>query len=577
LCLAAACGSEAVTDVDPTSTSASTGTPASSGASGGGGSSAANGGSSVASASGGSSGTSGSGGTTASGTTSAGGSGGSGGGSLGASCQMAGQCQTGFCVDGVCCDTACDTECESCALMAKEGNCSPHPVKTDPEVECSSGGYCDGKGWYADGDAHWAKGFGEAGNEYSLASASGPNGEIAITGYAQSTLNFGGQALPPGGGDDVFLAVFDTAGQHIFSKRAGDGAGQYGTGVAIDKSGNVYVCGHFQSSINFGGATLGSFGGFDIFVAKYDKTGAHLWSKRFGDGSADFAESITVDSNDRPILTGSFGGTINFGGAVLTSSAGEDLYLAKLETNGDHALSKRFAASGNAYGYAVAVGPSDEVVAVGDFDGTIDFGSGPHSANATKSAFVARFDANFVPTGSATYGTSGKTQPRAVAIGSTGDIVVSGFFDGSIDFGGGLLTTAGSNDVFLVRFNAQLMHDFSKRWGSFLNQQSYGVALDAHDNIVMVGGFNGILEFAPLVQILSSGEDDVFVVKFAWDGTPLWQRLAADVYTDRARDVSIDTLGNIAVVGNYIGALDWGYGPLPAPGGAEIFLSRLEP
>jgi hypothetical protein len=469
--------------------------------------------------------------------------------------------------------------------MSKAGSCSPHDAGTDPETECKKNRFCDGKGWCAEGTAYWAKGFGQSGNEYSLASASGPSGEIAITGYAQSILNFGGQNLPAGGGDDVFVAVFDTAGQHIFSRRGGDGAGQYGAGVAIDSKSNVYVCGHFQGALNLGGTTLGSYGGFDIFVAKFDKTGAHLWSKRFGDGSSDYCERLTVDKNDRPVFTGSFAGSIEFGGNTHTSNAGQALFVARLETTGDYSLSKHFDGSGDACGYAVSVGPSGDIVVVGDFNGNIDLGSGPKNAGAPKSAFVARFDSNLALTAHSVHGSSGITQPRAVDIASNGDVVVSGFFTGNLDFGGGVMSSAGDNDVFMVRFDSNLTHDFSWRFGDPLNQQSFGVALDAHDNIVMVGGFNGILEFPPLVPILSSGEDDVFVVKFAWDGTPLWRRLAADVSTDRARDVSIDDEGNISIVGNYIGVpppiggggLDWGYGPLPSPGGADIFIARLQP
>ncbi len=42
------------------------------------------------------------------------------------------------CVDGFCCDTACDGACRSCALAGSEGRCSNHPIATDPESECAA-------------------------------------------------------------------------------------------------------------------------------------------------------------------------------------------------------------------------------------------------------------------------------------------------------------------------------------------------------------------------------------------------------------------------------------------------------
>lgn len=53
----------------------------------------------------------------------------------GQGCQAGTECASGFCVDGVCCDSACDGVCESCAAPTP-GECSPVPADTDPESEC---------------------------------------------------------------------------------------------------------------------------------------------------------------------------------------------------------------------------------------------------------------------------------------------------------------------------------------------------------------------------------------------------------------------------------------------------------
>jgi uncharacterized protein (AIM24 family) len=178
---------------------------------------------------------------------------------------------------------------------------------------------------------------------------------------------------------DGFVAKFSGAnGTHVWSKRFG-GTGQDETvdGVAVDGSGNVVVTGRFQGSVNFGGAGLTSAGGQDVFLAKYSSSGTHLWSKRFGGTLGDRGNSVAVDGNGNVVVTGTFSGSIDFGGGALTSSGTQDLFLAKFSGTGGHLWSKRFGGSSSYdVGTGVAVDDSDNVLVTGCFMGTADFGKG---------------------------------------------------------------------------------------------------------------------------------------------------------------------------------------------------------
>jgi subtilisin-like proprotein convertase family protein len=65
-------------------------------------------------------------------------------GNQGQTCMGDDECVTGFCVDGYCCDTACDGLCEACDLAGQEGTCSAIPNNTDPENSCPTCQVCDG-------------------------------------------------------------------------------------------------------------------------------------------------------------------------------------------------------------------------------------------------------------------------------------------------------------------------------------------------------------------------------------------------------------------------------------------------
>jgi hypothetical protein len=73
---------------------------------------------------------------------------------VGLACTQASQCERGFCVDGVCCETACTSMCTTCNLMGNAGYCSPVPAGVDPKDSCTQDsastcgrdGTCDGSG-----------------------------------------------------------------------------------------------------------------------------------------------------------------------------------------------------------------------------------------------------------------------------------------------------------------------------------------------------------------------------------------------------------------------------------------------
>lgn len=130
--------------------------------------------------------------------------------------------------------------------------------------------------------------------------------------------------------DDALAAP----GDHLWSKRFGGPNDQFAGSVAVDGTGNVLLTGAFAGTVDFGGGPLTSAGAYDIFVAKFDSAGNHLWSKRFGDASAQYGQSVAVDPAGNALLTGYFAGTADFGGGPLTSGGANDIFVAKLASVG---------------------------------------------------------------------------------------------------------------------------------------------------------------------------------------------------------------------------------------------------
>ena len=120
-------------------------------------------------------------------------------------------------------------------------------------------------------------------------------------------------------------------------------------------------------------------------------TGKHLWSKGFGDGSHQAAEAVAVDASGNVIVTGNFEGTVDFGGGALTSTGSRDIFVAKFGSDGAHLWSKSFGAGDDQITQAVTVDASGNVIVTGWFYGTVDFGGGALTSAGSFDIFVAKF------------------------------------------------------------------------------------------------------------------------------------------------------------------------------------------
>ena len=110
----------------------------------------------------------------------------------------------------------------------------------------------------------------------------------------------------------------------LWAKSMGGTLTEIGLGNAVDGSGNVYTTGYFEGTADFdpgaGTANLTSAGSSDIFVSKLDANGNFLWAKSMGGTASDIGYSIAVDGSDNVYTTGYFGGTVDFDPGAGTAS-----------------------------------------------------------------------------------------------------------------------------------------------------------------------------------------------------------------------------------------------------------------
>jgi len=152
-----------------------------------------------------------------------------------------------------------------------------------------------------------------------------------VAGGFEGSIDLGGGALNAVGAVDMYIGKLSAAGAHVYSKRHGAAGGSVSAaGLAVGAAGDLFVAGPMDGAVDLGGGVLTSAGATDVFVLRLDPGGAHAWSRRFGGGGNQYASSAVVDGAGQLLVTGYFEQTINFGGGVLTSAGGLDLFVVKL-------------------------------------------------------------------------------------------------------------------------------------------------------------------------------------------------------------------------------------------------------
>jgi hypothetical protein len=358
----------------------------------------------------------------------------------------------------------------------------------------------------------WSKRFGYSAHASDMAVA--PDGSVWITGYfsAAGIVDFGGGPLVGlGSEDNLYIAKFDPQGAHLFSARYEAGPPM---AIDVDALGAVFVTGQFQQvPIDFGGGPLVPAGGADIFVVKFTAQGSHVWSKAFGNSGSQIPDSLDVDASGNVIVAGQANGQLSIGGAPLPPSGA---FVAKFTSNGDHVWSQGFGGSPNTVvPIYVAAGPSNNVFLAGGITTSVSFGGGALPfAGGTVDAFLAKLSPSGSHLWSKSFGSAGVQQGTAVACDGAENVLFSIYLlDGSVDLGGGSLTSAGGGDVVLAKLTSAGDHAFSIRAGDTALQLARGITADPSGYTLATGRFSGTLDFGtgPLTS-LGNGFD-LFVVK----------------------------------------------------------------
>ena len=379
----------------------------------------------------------------------------------------------------------------------------------------------------------------------------------------------------------------------------GTGAGN-GQSTVADASGNVYTVSYFQGTVDFdptaGVNNVTSAGDSDIAITKQDANGNLLWVKRIGGATADVGRIIVLDAANNVYTTGYFSGTVDFdpgiGTTNLTAVGGNDVFISKLDQNGNFLLVKSMGGTGIDFSESITLDILGNIYTTGYFQGTADFDPNAGTSNLVavglNDVFISKLDAtgNFV--WAKAMGSANNEEGVSIDVDRFGNVYTTGYFSGTVDFDPNagtvnLTSSGGGSDFFVTKLDVNGNLQWAKNIGGTGTDYAFTVGLDAAEaNIYLTGYFTGVVDFDPnagINNVTSFGGTDAFVAKLDVAGNLVWAKGLGGAGADNSVGLALDAADNVYTIGTFNGTADFDPNAatfnLVSAGGADIFMSKL--
>jgi len=439
----------------------------------------------------------------------------------------------------------------------------------------------------------WGHSMGSSGDDAGWDITTDIHGNVYTTGYFQGTVDLDPSAtseenFTSNGDRDIFVQKVDANGNYIWAYTMGSSAIDEGMGLHIDASGNVYVIGIYQGTVDFdpgaGVANLTSVAFRDAFIQKLDANGNFLWAKSFGGTSNERVRTILTDAGGDIYITGTFQATADFdpGPAVVnrTSAGGQDIYLLKLDASGNFVWVNTMGASGYDVPYCMQMDASNNFYLIGGFESVVDFDPGIGTFNLSSSgasdAFVQKINSNGDFLWAKSMGNTGGDVGYSLATDSLQSVYLTGWFQGTVDLDPGVgvfnLTSVGGYDAFIQKLDSSGNFLWAKSFGGTGDDKSMSLYLGNSGNIYIGGSFDGTADFDPGVgtfNLSTNGSYDLFLLKLNANGNFIWAESMGGASLDLTYTFHIDPANNIYFSGFFQGNANF------EPGVANVYLSSL--
>jgi len=308
-----------------------------------------------------------------------------------------------------------------------------------------------------------------------------------------------------------------------------------------------------------------------------------------------YAESVAVDEQGNTLVVGSFEDNIDFdpgpGSTAVISEGGYDVFILKVGSTGNLVWAKSVGSLGDDRGISVDTDSSGNIYVTGSFTETVDFDPGPgseyHTSLGSSDIFVLKLDQQGDLVWVESIGSTGTDLSESLHIDEIGNILLTGFFELTMDVDPGIgvtnLVSFGARDIFVLKLDQFGSFWWAKSMGGPSNDNGKSISTDAQGNVLLTGTFRDSADLDPgpgTTFYTSAGFTDIFIQKFSFLGNLVWTSVIEGPNSEEATSITVDNFGNVYVTGNFAGVMDFDPGVgvfnLIGAGAGDIFIQKLD-
>lgn len=427
----------------------------------------------------------------------------------------------------------------------------------------------------------WAKSAGGQQKVESYAIAIDSDGNSYITGWFEDSLKFGSFSLKASiagnaFASDIFIAKYDLNGNFVWAKKAGGTSYDYGTGIATDTAGNVYVTGLFSGTASFGTLSITSIStDYDVFIAKYAPDGTALWVNKAGGSAWDVGSGVTIDKSGNCFIAGAFRGTATFGTTSLISAGNYDGFVAKYNNAGVFQWAQRAGGTLEDKAQGISTDAIGNCYVIGFFNGIATVGTTLLTSSDSTDVWIAKYDPSGTSVWAKRAGGPDADEGKSIVSDDAGNTHVTGFFEGTSLFGTISLTSSGSRDIFAGKYDYKGDIMWMKKLGGAQGDIGYGISVDSSGNSYVAGSFFGAAMF-DTISVVSANQDDAFIAGLDYYGSSKWVMQAGGVNPDIGRGVAVSLMGSCYTTGYFSGSATFGSNTITGFADNDLFVAKVD-
>ena len=298
------------------------------------------------------------------------------------------------------------------------------------------------------------------------------------------------------------------------------------------------------------------------------------WARQAGYHSSEMSHSVSTDGNGNCYVTGEMSPQTEFNSTVFGGTFVEG-FIAKYDYNGNLIWVNNITGPDTESPYDISTDVAGNSVVTGMFNQTATFDNITITSSGSYEIFLAKYDAlGNVLWAKKAGGTSGDNG-AGVLMDDNGNIYLCGAFTQTATFDNISLTSQGSLDIFIAKYDAAGNALWAVNAGGAGSDYANEITVK-HDKLYITGAFQQTANFGS-TTLTSAGHYDIFLASYDTSGNPLWSVSAgSNSWTVEAgSSVAADISGNVYICGSFGGSTLFGNTSITSTGGGDYLDSFI--